>query len=405
MGGTVRWRTAVVSLDEALSKVLAESRPLGGEWVPLEDGYDRILAEALRARGDAPRAAVSAMDGYAVFEADLASIPVRLPVVARIFAGAADPTPLTRGTCARIFTGAPVPSGADRVVIQERVRAEGETALFEAGPEGGRHIRPAGSDFRAGDILLEPGQLLTPRALVAAAAADHSHLQVYRRPRVVILGTGDELAEPGCALETPGAIPESVSFGVMGLAKAWGAEVVGRRRLPDAPDALAEAARAAMDEADVVVVTGGASVGERDFAKSMFADANLEMIFSKVAMKPGKPVWFARAGERRVIGLPGNPTSALVTARLFLAPLLAGLAARDPSGALTWREAVLDVPLPAVGDRETLERGYLHDGRVRALSNQDSGAQRALAEANVLIRRAVSAPAAAAGDTVAVLDF
>ena len=395
----------MISLDEGLSRVLARARPLGDEPVGLETAYGRVLAEPLTARGDAPRTAVSAMDGYAVLDADLTTTPARLPVVARIFAGAADPAPLEAGTCARIFTGAPVPPGADRVVIQEQVRADGDWAVFEVAPGPARHIRAAGSDFRTGDILVEPGRRLDARAVVAAAAADRDHLRVHRRPRVVILGTGDELAEPGRALETPGAIPESVSFGVMGLALAWGGQVVGRRRLPDDPQALEIAARQALDDADVVVVTGGASVGERDFAKSMFPDGALDLIFAKVAIKPGKPVWFARVGDRLVLGLPGNPTSAMVTGRLFLAPLLAGLSGRDPLEALAWREAALGAPLKPVGDRETLERGRIRNGRVEALSDQDSGSQRALAAADVLIRRRPSAPAAEVGETVSVLDF
>lgn len=395
----------MISLDEGLSRVVAQARPLGDEPVGLETAHGRVLAESLTARGDAPRAAVSAMDGYAVFDADLAAPPARLPVVARIFAGAADPVPLEPGTCARIFTGAPVPPGADRVVIQELVRLDGDTAVFDAAPGGGRHIRQAGSDFRADDILLEAGRRLDARALVAAAAADRDRLRVYRRPRVVILGTGDELAEPGRALETPGAVPESVSFGVMGLTQAWGGQVVGRRRLADDSEALEAAARRALEEADVVVVTGGASVGERDFAKTMFPSGVLDLIFAKVAIKPGKPVWFARAGDRLVLGLPGNPTSAMVTGRLFLAPLLAGLSGRDPVEALAWREATLDAPLKPAGDRETLERGRIQNGRVMALHDQDSGAQRALAAADVLIRRRPSASAVAAGETVTVLDF
>ena len=395
----------MISLDEALSLIVTQARPLADEQITLDAAHGRVLAEPLMARGDAPRAAVSAMDGYAVVEADLAAGPVRLPVVARVFAGAADPAQLERGTCARIFTGAPVPPGADRVVIQERVQVDGDAAVFEVAPEGGRHIRPAGSDFRAGDILLEAGRRLDARALVTAAAADRDRLRVYRRPRVAILGTGDELAAPGQALEMPGAIPESVSFGVMGLAQDWGADVVGCRRLADDPEALEAAARQALDQAEVVVVTGGASVGERDFARTMFPDGVLDMVFAKVAIKPGKPVWFARAGDRLVLGLPGNPTSAMVTARLFLAPLLSGLAGRDPAEAITWREVTLGAPLAAAGNRETLERGRIQSGQVTALRDQDSGAQRALAAANVLIRRRPSDPARAAGDLVSILDF
>jgi molybdopterin molybdotransferase len=249
-----------------------------------------------------------------------------------------------------------VPEGADRVIIQEQVRVEDGAAVFDTPASGGRHIRAAGSDFESGETLLEAGRCLDFRAMVALAAADRDRVRVYRRPRVAILSTGDELVEPGRALEVPGAIAESVSFGVAGLVRAWGGDVVRRARLADVPEALEAAAEAALAVADVVVVTGGASVGERDYARSMFASSGLEEVFTKVAIKPGKPVWVARAGGRFVVGLPGNPTSALVTARLFLAPLLAGLAGRNPDEALAWREAVLEAPLGAVGPRETLER-------------------------------------------------
>lgn len=395
----------MISLEDALARIVAEARPLGTEQIGLGAAHDRVLAVDLAARGDAPRAAVSAMDGYAVRDADIGALPATLPVAARVFAGAADAVPLEPGTCARVFTGAPVPPNADRVVIQELVRTDDGQAVFETQPGEGRHIRKSGSDFRRGDILLEAGARLTARAMVAAAAADHETILVYRLPSVVILGTGDELAEPGQAFETPGAIAESVSFGVSGLAREWGGEVTGRRRLPDDPEALKDAAHAALSDADVVVVTGGASVGERDYARDMFASPDLEMIFSKVAIKPGKPVWFARVGAKKILGLPGNPTSAMVTARLLLAPLIAGLSGRNPAEALAWRAAIAGAALGPVGDRETLERGRIENGVAVRLRDQDSGAQRALAQADVLIRRSPGDGAVATGEQVVVLDF
>jgi molybdopterin molybdotransferase len=395
----------VIDFDTALALVLNEARPLPSETVALDAAADRVLAADLKARGDAPRAAVSAMDGYAVRDADLAMLPTRLPIATVAFAGRADVPVLPPETCARVFTGGPVPHGADRIVVQEIVGRDGDLALFEVPPGTGNHIRAAGSDFRAGDILLPAGTVLGFRAMVAAAAADVAHLSVVRRPRVIILGTGDELAEPGQALETPGSIPESVSFGVAGLARQCGAEVIARRRLTDTPETLEAAARLALDEADLVVVTGGASVGEKDYARSMFAPSGLELIFSKVAIKPGKPVWLGQAGGKLVLGLPGNPTSALVTARLFLAPLLAGLAGRDPAALLNWRSMTLTAPLKSCGDRETFERGRLAGGGVAGLAVQDSATQMALSTADVLIRRRAGAPALSPGDSALVLDF
>ena len=395
----------MITLDEALRRTMALAHSLEKETIQIEDAGDRILAEPVTARGQSPRAALSAMDGYAVHEADLTQTPVRLPVADKIFAGASVPAPLTRGTCARIFTGAPVPEGADRVVIQEDVRIENGAAVFDKHPTGGRNIRAAGSDFQQGDTLLDIGRRLDFRSMVALAAADRDRVSVYRRPRVAILSRGDELVEPGRALEIAGAIPDSVSFGVAGLARAWDGEVVRRERLADAPKILEAAAEAALAAADVVVVTGGASVGERDYARSMFAAMAPEEIFTKVAIKPGKPVWMSQIGGRFIVGLPGNPTSAMVTARLFLAPLLAGLAGRKPQAALAWRDVMLATPLAAVGPRETLERANLIDGQAAVLRNGDSGAQGDLVRAEILIRRPAAAPAALAGETVEILDF
>lgn len=395
----------MIDFDTALALILNEARPLPCETVALDAAADRVLAADLKARGDAPRAAASAMDGYAVRDADLATLPARLPIAAVAFAGRADVPVLPPASCARVFTGGPVPHGADRIVVQEIVGRDGDLALFEGPPGMANHIRAAGSDFRTGDTLLPAGTVLGFRAMVAAAAADVADLSVVRRPRVVILGTGDELAEPGKALETPGSIPESVSFGVAGLARQCGGEVIARRRLTDTPEALEAAARLALAEADLVVVTGGASVGEKDYARSMFASSGLELIFSKVAIKPGKPVWFGRAGGVLVLGLPGNPTSAMVTARLFLAPLVAGLTGRDPATLLNWRNMTLTAPLKSCGDRETFERGRLVGGGVAGLAVQDSATQMALATADVLIRRRAGAPALNSGDSALVLDF
>lgn len=395
----------MIGFDEAAARVLALAGALDCETVGLDEAFDRILARPLKAAVDAPAAATSAMDGYAVREADLTRTPVDLPVCDVIFAGRADPPPLPSGRCARIFTGAPLPPGADRVIMQETVGEADGRARFAQAPTGGRHVRARGSDFLAGDTLLAAGARLTAQRLVAAASADVATVSVVRRPKVLVLATGDELAEPGTSRSRPGTIPESVSFGVMGLARQWGAEALGRRRLADAPDDLEQAAALALAEADIVVVTGGASVGEKDHARAMFESSGLEFVFSKVAIKPGKPVWIGRAAGRIVVGLPGNPTSALVTARLFLAPIIAGLAGGDPQAALAWETAELTEPLPPTGDRETFLRGRRTGGGAGLVSSQDSGAQKALAECDLLIRRAAGAPAAAAGDRVDVLRF
>lgn len=395
----------MIGFDEAVEKVRSVANPLGTETVPVVEAAGRVLALSVVAQIDSPRCDVSAMDGYAVRDADLAAVPASLTIAGESFAGAGWSEAIAPGTCVRIFTGAPVPPGGDRVVIQENVRREDDLAIFAERPGPARHIRHSGSDFKSGDELLPAGRLLDPRAIVAAAGADVAELEVYRRPRLTILSTGDELAEPGVARDHRDAIPESVSFGVAALAEQWGAECIGRRRLRDELQQMLADADSALEQADVVVVTGGASVGEKDFAKPMFEPAGLDLVFSKVAIKPGKPVWLGRARDRLVMGLPGNPTSAMVTARLLLAPLLAGLSGRPIESALRWRSAPLASALKECGARETFHRARALDAGAEILSFQDSSAQKALADADLLVRQRANAAALSTGDLVDVLDF
>jgi len=395
----------MISFDEAIDAVRRVAMPLGSETVPLTESAGRVLASGVVARIDSPRTDVSAMDGYAVRDADLAELPARLKIVGETFAGAGFGSAIGAGECVRIFTGAPVPAGADRVIIQEIVRREADAAILETHPGESRHIRSAGGDFRTGDLLLEAGRLLDPRAIVAAAAADIARVEVARRPRVWIVGTGDELVEPGSAAATAAGIPESVSLGIAALVEQWGGDVTGRTRVRDDTAELERAANDALGNADIVVVTGGASVGEKDFAKAMFEPAGLELVFSKVAIKPGKPVWLGRANATLVIGLPGNPTSALVTGRLLLAPLLAGMTGRPVDEALDWRKARLEDDLGECGARETFHRGRGSNDSVEILSNQDSSAQKVLAQANLLVRQRANTPALRAGELVDVLEF
>jgi molybdopterin molybdotransferase len=396
----------MISFDEAVELVRSVAVPLGTEIVPIAEAAGRVVAAPVIAQIDSPRSNVSAMDGYAVRDEDLGHLPVSLTIAGVSFAGAAAVGSVVPGTCVRIFTGAPVPPGADRVVVQEDVRGDGAAAaIIDMAPGPHRHVRERGSDFARGEDLLPAGRLLDARALVAAAGADMEELKVYRRPRVHILSTGDELAAPGTARERVDAIPESVSFGVAALTQQWCGENIGRTRLRDELPAMEKAARAAVQEADVVVVSGGASVGEKDFAKAMFDPLGLDLVFSKVSMKPGKPVWLGRVGCGFVIGLPGNPTSALVTARLFLAPLLAGLAGRPIDDALAWRSVPLAVSLDRCGARETFHRARSANGAAEILAFQDSGAQKTLADADLLVRQRADSPALDAETQVEVLDF
>lgn len=395
----------MIGFEEAQRLAATVARPLGAETVPLSAAQGRRLAEPVVAAHAAPVSDVAAMDGYAVRDADLARTPAALPIAGENFAGAGGPAVLPAGACMRIFTGAPAPKGADRVIMQEDVRREGDVAVFERAPSLRRHIRTAGSDFSCGETLLPASAVLTAQALVAAAAADRAAVRVFRQPRVATVATGDELAAPGDAHAPAGSVPDSVSVGVRAMAETWGGRVVSQVRRRDDLPALVRAADEALDAADVVVVTGGASVGQKDYARAMFAPHGLRLIFAKVAIKPGKPVWLGVARGVLVLGLPGNPTSALVTARLFLAPILVGHCGADPAEALAWRTLPLAAPIPQAGDRETFSRGRTIGGGVELLADQDASAQAALAKSEWLVRRRPGEAAAAVGEPATCLPL
>ena len=393
----------MISFDEALALVLAEAQPLGRERVALASAAGRVLAASVTAAIDSPRADVSAMDGYAVRDADLGALPARLTVIGKSLPGAVLREQVERGTCVRIFTGAPIPSGADRIVVQEIVRREGEHAIIDKATGPKTWIRPRGADFRSGDLLLPPGRVLDASALIAAAGADLADVEVFRRPRLALLSTGDELVQPGEARRSALAVPDSVSPGIAALAAEWGGMVVATSRLRDDLEAMRRAACRAIEATDVVVVTGGASVGERDFGKAMFETMGLELCFSRIAMRPGMPAWFGRVGNKRIVGLPGNPTSALVTARLLLAPLIAGMVGRSPGEAGRWEICRLASPLGECDARETFHRAILDQDSATPIAFQESHAQKALADANALIRQPGHSPAMSKGASVRVL--
>ncbi|MDR6623907.1 molybdopterin molybdotransferase MoeA [Caulobacter segnis] len=378
----------MIPYQEALDRIIDQVRPLGIETIGLADAAGRRLAKPVIAARDAPLVAVSAMDGYALRDGDLKGVSRSLPIIGAAYAGRGLGQSLPDGACARVFTGAPVPDGADRIVLQEEVAVVDGRAQFLEAVGGKRHIRPAGCDFRRGEILVDAGLTLNPQRLTAAAAADLGAVCLWRRPRVAILATGDELAEPGQAGADPNKISESVSFGVAALIAAWGGEVTARRCASDDLATLQALAAQLAQTVDVVVLIGGASVGERDHARSAFVGPDFRLVFAGVAIKPGKPVWSGRAGERWIVGLPGNPTSALVTARLLLVPLIVGLGGGDPTEALVWRDQSLAASLAAPGPRETFVRARLTAAGAEPLEDQDSASQKALAQADLLIRLA-----------------
>jgi molybdopterin molybdotransferase len=375
----------MIGFDEAQALLAARVSALPAEQVELARARGRVLAEPIRANLPAPRRDVSAMDGYAVRNAD-AAIGARFWVIGESFAGGELPPSIGAGEAVRIFTGAALPAGADRVIMQENCTARDGmmTIAKDFGP--GWHVRRAGSDFAVGDLLLDAGRLLDPRSILTLAAADRGAALVYRKPKVAIIATGDELVPPGTASNHPLAIPESVSFGVAALAEEYGAEIALQLRGADDLTGLKLLTERALATAQVVVVTGGASVGERDCAKAMFADHDPEMLFSKVAIKPGKPVWMAQAKGRWIVGLPGNPTSAMVTARLFLAPLLGLLQGRSAKDLLDWSDIPIAGDFPMSESRTTFVRATLSNKGLVPLTNQDSGAQAALAASGWLVR-------------------
>jgi molybdopterin molybdotransferase len=378
------WRP--VPFDDAARIIANCARPLDAEQVRLEHAAQRSLAEDIIADCDVPAATVSAMDGYAVRNRDLQHLPASLPIAGTSFAGAAFDKALPEGFCVRVFTGATVPSGTDRVIIQEIVREEGGRAYFRQPPSGRPHLRAPGSDFAKGDVILPCGTHLTPQAMIGAAAADRALLSVYRKPRVTILCCGDELTPPGKPGREPEKIPESISYGVSPLVQQWGGTVAGRHRISDNLVRLRQAAEAALASSDITVVIAGASVGDKDFAKAAFADPHFEILFGKVAIKPGKPVWFGRRDKCLVLGLPGNPSSAMVTARLFLAPLVAGLAGRRVEEAWDWQAMRNGSAIGGDAERDIFHRARIDGTVLRAVTNQDSASQRSLALATYLIR-------------------
>jgi molybdopterin molybdotransferase len=397
----------VISVEEALSRLLAPLRPLGAEQVALTDGLGRVLAEDVAARRTQPPFPASAMDGYAVRADDVARVPTRLRVVASVPAGQSYEGRVGPGEAVRIFTGAPVPEGADAIVIQEDAERDGDTVIVHEGAPVGRYVRPAGLDFREGDALLRAGRVLTARDIGLAAAMNRPWLAVRRRPRVAILPTGDEVVMPGDPVG-PSQIVSSNGIALAAFVRACGGEPLMLGIAADNASSLQDLAAGAAG-ADFLVTTGGASVGEHDLVRDALGESGLELDFWKIAMRPGKPLMVGRLKGTPMLGLPGNPVSTLVCALLFLRPALETLLGID-MGQRPKLTARLAAPLPANDRRQDYLRARLArgaDGELEAtpFERQDSSMMSLLAAADGLVVRRPGAPAAPAGERVEIVAF
>lgn len=390
----------LIDVADAQSRLLAMAVPVRAERLPLSACIGRWAAEPVMALRTQPAADLSAMDGYALRFADL---PGPLRVIGESAAGHPFAGSVGQGEAVRIFTGAALPPGTDTILIQEEAaRDADELRLSGEGPrQQGRHVRPRGLDFGDGEMLVGPGDRLTPARLALAAASGHGALAVNRRIRVALMATGDELVAPGAPFDSS-RLPESNGIMLTAILADLPVDVIDLGIVPDRLDLLT-AAFAAVD-ADLLVTSGGASVGDHDLVRPALQAAGGSIDFWRIAMRPGKPMMAGRLGETLVLGLPGNPVSAFVTAQLFLRPLVAALGgARDPlPPAMT---AMLGTALPANDGRQDYLRATMQDGRVVAAPAQDSSMLGTLARSTCLIVRTPHAPAANIGDLAETLPL
>jgi molybdopterin molybdotransferase len=398
----------LISVEEALLRVLDGVTPLSPEEVPIDEAHGRILAATVASRRTQPPADLSSMDGYAVFASDIAELPARLRVVGESAAGKPYQGALKPGETARIFTGAVMPPGTDQVVPQEGVVRDGDQAVINVVPRG-KFVRRQGFDFKAGQVMLEAGHRLNARDIGLAAAMDHAKLVVARKPRVAIIATGDELVEPGGG-DAPDKIVASNPLALAALIRQEGGEPLKIGIFPDELEAITGAIRSAhVLQPDVLLTIGGASVGDRDLIVPALTQEGFTINFHRMAMRPGRPMLLGIRDGLRVIGLPGNPVSSFVCSFLFLLPLLRKMQGRADVIPQT-ESAFLGRPLEENDHRQDFLRVKLArqaNGRLIAtpFKLQDSSMQAVLHAADGLLVRPPHAPAAAEGEPCNILRF
>jgi molybdopterin molybdotransferase len=397
---------ALLPVADALAQLLEGSAPKPAELVALHEAAGRVLAEPLTALRTQPPFNASAMDGYAVRAADTSGPARLLKIIGQAPAGKQFSGHVGPGEAVRIFTGAPVPEGADAVLIQENAEAKNEHVRALEPVAAGRNIRRRGLDFNEGDVLLEQGRVLDAAALALAASANHPRLPVVAKPVVAIIATGDELLLPG-SNPGPGQIISSNAYGVAPICAEAGAAVINLGIAEDRVVAIADLVAKALDaKADIIVTLGGASVGDHDLVHEALTQAGMSLSFWKIAMRPGKPLMFGRLGKASCIGLPGNPVASLLCTQLFIRPLvrrLAGLA----DDATRFRQAVLGADMAANDVRQDYVRARVErlNGKLVAtpFPTQDSSMLRVLADSNAAIVRPPFDPALKAGDACQVM--
>lgn len=391
----------MLSFDEARARILTGVATVGTETVSLSAASGRVLREALTAKSPIPAFDYSAMDGYAVAIRDFAGEgPWTLPVVGESRTGKLAPK-LEAGTTCRIFTGAALPEGADAVVMQEDVTRTEASATFAEKPRAGAHVRRQGEDLAVGALALESGARLGPSQLGLIASLDRAEVLVSKKPRVRIVCTGDEL-RPAGSTPRPGSIPESNGVALAAFVTQVGGVATVAPYARDDHDETAGILRAALDESDLVLTVGGASVGDHDLVRPSLEAAGATLDFWKVRIKPGKPLIFGKRGGVSILGLPGNPVSALVTFVLFGAPLLRALAG-DARPVARFRNAKLTHAFAQKPGRRGFYRATLDGDEVTTIENQASGNSASMAWANCLLILPEDSPGVSAGSTVEVL--